>query len=137
MITCPIVKANKYVAKSNFLWYNTCMGKFQVWFYIISAVIVAVTANSISAIWASKENKFTSMWFLLLIIISPLVFITFGLVTSKIGLTASSATIDSILTICTILVGLFLFNEWNSVSLYQYVGIFLAITGIILIHFQR
>src|SRR3990167_7455822 len=108
------------------------MSKFQTWFYIISAVVIAIAANSISVIWASKENKFTTVWFLLLVIISPLVFITFGLVASKVGLAMSSATVDSLLTIGTIAVGLFLFQEWNNVSLYQYIGMFLAISGIVL-----
>jgi len=113
------------------------MSKLRIWLYVISAVTVAVTANSISAIWASKEDKFTSIWFLLLIIISPLVFITFGLVTSKLGLSISSATIDSLLTVATILVGLFIFREWNNVSLYQYIGIFLTVSGIVLMQFHK
>ena len=113
------------------------MSKLQTWLYIIGAVVVAVVANSISAIWASKENKFETIWFLLMIVISPLVFITFGLVTSKLGLTMASATIDSLLTISTILVGLFLFQELNNISWYQYIGIFLAILGIVLMHLHK
>lgn|SRR3989338_5676462 len=113
------------------------MSKLQIWGYIIGTVIVAIVANSISAIWASKENKFTSIWFLALLVISPLVFITFGFVTSKLGLSVSSATIDSLLTVGTILVGLFLFQEWNSVSWYQYLGIFLAISGIVLMQLNN
>lgn len=113
------------------------MNKLNVWLYVIGAVVVAIVANSISAIWASKEDKFTSIWFLLLLLISPLVFITFGLVTSKAGLTISSATVDSLLTVGTILVGLFVFKELNSVSVYQYIGIFLAITGIVFMHIQE
>ena|SRR3989344_1546319 len=113
------------------------MGKLQTWFYIISAVLVAVTANSISTIWAGKENKLTTIWLLAVIIISPFVFITFGLVTSKLGLTVSSATVDSLLTIGSVLVGLFLFQEWNTFSLYQYLGLILAISGIILMQFPK
>ena len=113
------------------------MSRLQIWFYVIGAVVIAITANSISAIWASKENKFTSIWFLLLIIISPLVFITFGFVTSKLGLAISSATIDILLTVGTIFVGLFLFNEWESLSLYQYIGISLAVGGVILMQFNK
>lgn len=113
------------------------MSKLQVWFYIITAVVIAVAANSISAIWAGKESKFFSVWFLLLLVISPLVFITFGIVTSKIGLAVTSGTVDALLTISTILVGLFIFNEWNSVSMYQYVGMALSIFGIILMQFSK
>ncbi len=113
------------------------MSKLQIWLYTIGAVVVAVLANSISAVWASKEDKFTSVWFLLMIIISPLVFMTFGLVTSKLGLSITSATIDSLLTVTTILVGLFVFHEWNNVSSYQYIGIFLTILGIVLMQFNK
>lgn len=113
------------------------MSKLQIWAYTIGAVLIAVLANSISAIWASKEDKFTSIWFLAVLIISPLVFISFGLVTSKLGLSISSATIDSLLTITTILVGLFIFQEWNNISLYQYAGIVLTIIGVILMQIQK
>lgn len=113
------------------------MDKFQVWFYIIGAVAIAVLANSISAIWAGKENKF-SIWLLAIVLISPFVFITFGLVVSKLGgLAISSATIDTLLTVSTILVGLFLFREWSNVSIYQYLGIILSLLGIVLIHFRK
>lgn len=110
--------------------------KLGTWASIVLAVAVALTANYISTVWAGKESKFT-VWLLALIIISPLVFITFGLVTSKLGLAATSATIDSLLTVSTILVGLFLLNEWSSMSVYQYLGIVLAIGGIILINFGK
>jgi len=113
------------------------MSKLQIWMYVIGAVIVAVLANSISTIWASKDSKFTSIWFVLLLIISPFVFITFGLVTSKLGLSVSSATIDSLLTITTILVGLFIFHEWSNFSMYQLTGILLTISGIGLMQFSK
>ena len=107
-----------------------------MWFYIIIAVLVALTANSISTIWAGNENKFT-IWLLLLVGISPLVFITFGLVTSKLGLSVSSATIDSLLTICSVIVGIFLFGGWGSLSSFQYLGMFFAVIGIILMQFHK
>jgi len=98
---------------------------------------VALSANSISAVWASKEEKFSTIWFLALLIVSPLVFITFGLVTSKLGLSMTSAIVDSLLTISTILVGLFIFGEWSNVSMYQLVGILLSISGIVLMQLHN
>ena len=85
------------------------MAFFRTWSYIIGAVLVALLANSISAVWAGKSDKFSTIWFLALLVISPLVFITFGLVTSKLGLSMTSAIVDSLLTIGTILIGLFFF----------------------------
>ena len=113
------------------------MGKLYTWFYIVGAVLVAVTANSISTIWAGKENKLTSIWFLAVILISPFVFIAFGLVTSRLGLTVSSATVDSLLTISSVLVGLFFFQEWGTLSYHQYLGLTLAILGIIFMQFPK
>ena len=105
---------------------------FRTWFYILGAVLVALIANSISAVWASKDDKFSTIWFLVLLIISPVVFITFGLVTSRLGLSMTSAIADSLLTISTILVGLFIFGEWNSISMYQIIGILFSVSGIVL-----
>ena len=92
---------------------------------------VALSANYISAVWAGKENKFSSPWLLAVVLISPLVFITFGLVVSKLGVVVTSATVDSLLTVSTIVVGLVVFQEWSSTSIYQYLGAALAVSGII------
>ena len=113
------------------------MSKLQIWLYILATVSVAVLANSISVIWATNKSGKFSMWLLLLIVISPFVFITFGLVASKLGLSMGSAIVDSLLTITTILVGLFIFKEWGSVSTYQYIGMLLAVSGIILMQFHK
>lgn len=113
------------------------MSKIQIWFYVAVAVLIALSANYISAIWAGKENKFSSPWLLVVVIISPFVFITFGLVVSKLGVTISSATIDLLLTMGTIFIGLFLFHEWSNLSLYQYLGIALSIGGIVLMQFYK
>lgn len=103
--------------------------------YIIVAVTVAISANSISAIWAKQDDKF-SIWLLAVIFISPLVFITYGLVTSRIGVALASSVIDSLLIIGTIAVGLVLFNEWDKILSPQYVGIVLILLGISLILFS-
>lgn len=108
----------------------------EKWLYIIMAVFIAVAANSISTVWAAKADKF-NIWLLFLIIISPFVFITFGLVTSRIGLALSSGTIDSLLTISTILVGLFIFKEWDSMSMYHYIGMSLTLAGIFMMHIEK
>mgnify|MGYP001605541396 FL=1 len=103
--------------------------------YVLVAVVVAVTANSISAIWAKQENKF-SIWLLFVILISPLVFITYGLVTSKIGIALASSVIDSLMIIGSIAVGLFLFHETSKIIGLQYLGMGLAVVGVLLIIFS-
>ena len=104
-------------------------------FYIVVAVIVAVAANSISAVWAKQDNKF-SIWLLAVILVSPLVFVTYGLVTSRIGVALASSVIDSLLVVGTIAVGLILFKEWDKILSLQYVGIVLALLGVSLILFS-
>jgi drug/metabolite transporter (DMT)-like permease len=51
------------------------------------------------------------------------------------GVAISSATIDSLLTVTTIAVGLLFFHEWNTISFYQYVGMGLVLVGIFLTQF--
>ena len=109
------------------------MEKIYTWLYIGMALAVAVGANTISTVWARSDDKF-SLWLLALILISPIVFITFGLVTARTGLVVSAGTIDSLLTISTILVALFVFQEWSTVSSYQWMGIACTVTGIVLLH---
>ena len=96
---------------------------------------MAVSANSISAIWAKQENKF-SPWLWAVVLVSPLVFITYGLVTSRFGLALASSIIDSSLIVGTIIVGLILFKEWDKILGLQYAGMAVALLGILLILFS-
>ena len=103
--------------------------------YILIAVVVAVSANSISAIWAKQDSKF-SIWLWAVILVSPLVFITYGLVTSRIGMALASSVIDSLMIVGSIAVGLFLFGETNKILGLQYLGMGLAVLGVLLIIFS-
>lgn len=103
--------------------------------YVLVAVAVAVSANSVSAIWAKQESKF-SIWLLFVILISPLVFITYGLVTAKIGIALASSVIDSLMIIGSIAVGLFIFHEKNQIIGLQYLGMGFAVLGVLLIIFS-
>ena len=110
------------------------MRNLKVWAYVVVAVIIAVIGNSLSTIWARGEDKF-SPWLIAVLLISPMVFISFGLVTSKFGLAISSGVIDSLLTITTISVGLIFFQEWNKISAVQYLGMVFALGGVLLMLF--
>lgn len=112
---------------------ETYLEKLHTWFYISIAVAVALAANTISTIWAKSDDRF-SLWLLALVLISPIVFITFGLVTARTGLVVSAGTIDSLLTITTILVALFAFHEWSTVTSYQLIGIGFTVTGLVMLH---
>lgn len=110
------------------------MKNLSLWVYVIVAVAIAISANSISTIWAKGEDRF-SPWLIAVITISPFVFISFGLVVSKVGMAISSGVIDSLLTFSTIAIGLIVFREWDKVSAAQYVGMAFAMTGIVLMLF--
>jgi multidrug transporter EmrE-like cation transporter len=113
------------------------MEKYIIIILVVVAVGVAVLANSISAVWASQESKIYTWWLPAVILISPLVFITFGLTVEKLGVTVGSATLDSSLTIATVLVGLIFFGEWASTSSIQYLGLVFTLSGIVLMHMGK
>ena len=98
---------------------------------IAPAVTIAATTNSVAALWAREPYKITPYLFLLLLL-SPLVFISFGIVTGMKGLSVSSGIIDSLLIITTMSIGLIFFGEWNKVSSMQLLGMGLAFCGILL-----
>ena len=102
--------------------------------YILLAVGVAVFTNSIAAVWAKQDSKL-SIWLIAVILLSPLVFITYGLVTARLGVSVASGTVDALMTIGSIAVGLFIFREIDSLIAWQYVGIALAVVGIFLMVF--
>lgn len=102
--------------------------------YIAAAVGIALIANIISAVWARGDNLF-SPWLAAVIIISPMVFIVYGLMTTRLGVAISSGVIDSLLTVSTIAVGLILFQEWHKISMYQFAGLACVVTGILLMLF--
>jgi hypothetical protein len=99
------------------------------WGAIILAVSVAAITNSVAALWAQNMNSF---YFPLLLVLSPLVFITFGIVTISKGLSITSGVIDTLLVVTTVLIGLFFFGEWKKVTTIQVVGMSLACSGIFL-----
>lgn len=101
---------------------------------MIGNVALASSADTIATIWARQE-KVLSYWLLLLLILSPAVFISFGQIAHKTGLSIASATANTLLVLSTILVGLVFFGEWRSISLMQYVGMTLSILGIVLMLF--
>ncbi len=101
---------------------------------IIGSVGIAALADSVSVLWVKGESKF-SVYLLILFLLGPLVFITFGLVTTKSGLAVASGMVNSLLVLTSISIGLFVFGEWSRISAFQYVGMIFAITGIALMLF--
>ncbi len=99
--------------------------------YIATSVAIAVLANYVASQWAREPYKW-SWWLVALFILSPLVFLSFGFVSQRFGLSVAGAINDSLLTISTIVVGLVVLQEWNRVSPAQYIGMLFAVIGIVL-----
>src|SRR5262249_27706153 len=104
------------------------------WGYMAAAVALAALGNYISSIWAADANKM-SWTFAALLVVSPLVFITFGLVSRRLGLAIAAGTVDALITVSTVLIGLIFLKEWQRVSLVQYIGLGFAVVGIVLMVF--
>lgn len=109
--------------------------RLVIWGYVLVAVAVAVLGNYIGATWASKPDKL-SLWLLAILVVSPFVFITFGLVTNKLGVAIGSGTLDALLTVSTIVLGLVVFGESSKLSMFQYLGLGFVVAGIILLQFS-
>lgn len=109
--------------------------ELQSWAFIITAVAIALAANTVSTKWAQTPHLI-NQWLVPMLVISPFVFITFGLTAARIGLAEGSAIIDSLLTVSTIMVGLIFFREWSTMSVPNYAGILLVIIGIVLMRWH-
>ena len=107
---------------------------FLWWLAILGAVALAALADSVSTLWARGDNKL-SIYLLLICLLGPMVFLSFGLVTTRVGIAITSGVVNSLLVVTSILIGLVIFGEWNRVSLPQYVGMGLAVAGIVLMLF--
>lgn len=112
------------------------MFELVIWAEVLATVSIALVANSVSAIWAEQDKKLT-WWLVAVVLISPLVYITFGLMTAKIGVAIGSGTLDSLLSISTIAVGLVFFKDSKKLSRYQFLGLYCIVVGIICMQLSR
>jgi hypothetical protein len=103
----------------------------STWFLIAGNVALALTANAVATVWASRGGQI-NLLFVTLLVVSPIVFLSFGMVSARTGLAVGAAVIDSALTISSILLGLVVFGGWRDLSMAQYGGMALAVAGIML-----
>lgn len=104
------------------------------WLLVLGAVALAATADAVSALWARGESKL-SMPLAFLFVLGPLVFVTFGLVTTRVGLAITSGVVNTLLVVTSMAIGLFFFGESARLSFAQYLGMAFAVTGIVLMLF--
>lgn len=101
--------------------------------FIAINLALAIGANAAGTTWAQAGLRINGT-FLVTLVLSPLVFLTFGFVASRMGLAPASATIDTLLTIGSVLVGLVWFGEWSQMTPRHLAGLGLAISGVVLLH---
>lgn len=104
------------------------------WLAMIGAVAIAALADAVSVLWARHPTE-PSVHLFLLLLLGPLVFLCFGLVTTRVGLAVTSGVVNSLLVVTSMAIGLFFFGEWNTLSGWQYCGMALAVGGIVLMLF--
>ncbi len=109
---------------------------FPIWVLVLGNIALALTANALSTLWALRNGQ-DLVLLAVVVVISPIIFLSFGMVSSRVGLAVGSAWIDAALTISSVLLGMILFGGWRDVSLVQYGGIGLALAGIILMQFGK
>lgn len=110
------------------------ISKYIVWILVIGNVALAVTADTVSTLWA-KGEKVNTLWFWLILLLGPAVFLSFGQIAHRTGLAVASSVANTLLVLTSMSVGLIFFNEWRNITTIQYVGMGLAIAGIILMLF--
>ena len=100
---------------------------------LVANLALAIGANALGTTWAQGGMK-PNLAFFALMLVSPLVFLSFGFVASRMGLASASAIIDTLLTVGTVAAGLIWFGEWQDMSLRSGIGLAFALAGIVVLN---
>ncbi len=109
------------------------------WISTLAAVAFAIFGNLIGQRWASNVNEhgWYNAWLFALLVVSPLVFITFGVVTQQGGgLSTASGKIDGMLIIGTVLVGIIFQRDYQNMSGTQLIGLCMGIASVVMLHIK-
>ena len=106
------------------------MNDLLPWIIVLACVALSTLCDTTSTMYWEKKSW---LLFFVTLFASPLVFLCFGYVGSKYGLSVASSLTNSLVVIGPILVGLLVRQEWKSVSLPQIAGMVCIILGITLI----
>ena len=104
------------------------MATLIVWGLTICSVGFFILCDSLSTNWA-KHSSLTSLF--AVIILSPVAYIFFGLVSSRANLAVGGAMVNLILVLAAVLVGLFYFKE--KLTILQWTGIGFGLIGILIL----
>jgi len=104
------------------------------WAAVIFCALLSTLTDTMGTLWWEKKD--TSI-LLGTIVLSPLVFLSFGYVGRHFGLAVASSLTNSLIVAGPILVGLILRQEIRRLSLFQMIGMTLLIAGITLLAYFR
>jgi multidrug transporter EmrE-like cation transporter len=100
------------------------------WSAVLACAALSTLIDTVGTFWWEQKR----MWMLLVVVgISPLVFLAFGYVGSHFGLAKASSLTNTLVVIGPILVGIIFRGELRQLSAVEVAGIVLALAGITLL----
>lgn len=109
------------------------MNQTVLWTSICLSVAIGAFTNSIATVWA-KGGAQSNYWLAATCICAPFVFISYGIVSRHLGMSIAVGTIDSLLVVTSVMIGMTVFREWRQVTLAQILGIVLSLSGVALMN---
>jgi multidrug transporter EmrE-like cation transporter len=97
---------------------------------VILCALLSTLTDTLGTLWWEKKNLSILFGTILL---SPLVFLSFGYVGRHFGLAIASSLTNTLIVAGPILVGLIFRQEIRRLSLYQMIGMILLVAGITLL----
>ena len=104
------------------------------WAAVVLCAVLSTLTDTLGTLWWEKKDPAILLGTILL---SPLVFLSFGYVGRHFGLALASSLTNTLIVVGPILVGLVLRQEIRRLSLPQMIGMTLLVTGITLLAFFR
>ena len=107
---------------------------FSPWAAVVGCAVLSTLTDTLGTLWWEKKDLSILLGTILL---SPLVFLSFGYVGRHFGLAVASSLTNSLIVAGPILVGLVLRQEIRRLSFPQMLGMGLLVAGITLIALAR
>lgn len=98
------------------------------WGLIIGSALLFIVSDSLSALWARNESKIV---FFSIFLIAPAGYVLFGILNKSKSLSVSSALVNILLLVGTILVGILGFKD--QISYQQGLGLIFAVIAVALL----
>jgi hypothetical protein len=105
-------------------------GDQLAWLFVVLCVILSTAADTVSTImWERKSRSYL----VVMLVLAPMVFATFGYIGSHFGLSIASSLTNSLIVIGPITIGLIFREEWKNMPWQVYVGMAMIVIGITIV----